>query len=178
MHHPVLKQNQGYFDGISIQQAADFAVFFISKGFYMYLLKTQVLFDAAHFLYGYNGKCKNLHGHEWRVVIEICEPALCTQGQTRDMIVDFSELKDDLRAEADLLDHSLIIEEGSLKDTTLAALRDEGFSIVVFPWRPTAERLAAYFYERMTDRGYHVYRSTVYETPTNCASYMADTQSV
>lgn len=140
----------------------------------MYLLKTQVLFDAAHFLAGYDGKCKNLHGHEWRVVIEICSPVLQEYGQTRDMVYDFSQLKDDLKLEADLLDHALIIEEGSLKDTTLAALHDEGFRIVAFPWRPTAERLAAYFYERMTGRGYQVYRSTVYETPTNCASYMAD----
>lgn len=155
-----------------MMMAAFFAAFF--KVDIMYLLKTEVLFDAAHFLSGYNGKCKNLHGHEWRVVIEICGDSLAGEGQTRDMIADFSDLKNDAREEADLLDHSLLIEEGSLKETTLAALRDEGFEIHVFPWRPTAERLARYFFDRMTKRGYCVDQVSVYETPTNCASWRAD----
>ena len=38
----------------------------------MYYLKTEHSFDSAHFLAGYEGKCRNIHGHEWRVVIEIC----------------------------------------------------------------------------------------------------------
>lgn len=42
----------------------------------MYYLKTEQSFDSAHFLAGYNGKCRNIHGHEWRVVIEICRPDL------------------------------------------------------------------------------------------------------
>ena len=37
----------------------------------MYYLKTEHSFDSAHFLAGYEGKCRNIHGHEWRVVIEI-----------------------------------------------------------------------------------------------------------
>ena len=39
--------------------------------------------------------------------------------------------------------------------------------------RPTAENLAKYFYEYMADKGYQVIRTTVYETPTNAATYMA-----
>lgn len=137
----------------------------------MYLLQTEVFFDAAHFLAGYNGKCKNLHGHRWRVVIEISSETLESQGQTRDMIADFSDLKKDAREEANLLDHALLIEEGSLRESTLAALREEGFSIVIFPWRPTAERLASYFCEKMMLHGYPVSRVSVYETPKNCATY-------
>ena len=52
----------------------------------MYYLKTEHSFDSAHFLAGYEGKCRNIHGHEWRVVIEICRPDLDEEGQTRDMI--------------------------------------------------------------------------------------------
>ena len=36
----------------------------------MYYLKTESSFDSAHFLKGYNGKCRNLHGHRWRVVVD------------------------------------------------------------------------------------------------------------
>ena len=37
----------------------------------MYALKTQAHFDSAHFLHGYDGKCKNIHGHRWTVEAEI-----------------------------------------------------------------------------------------------------------
>ena len=56
----------------------------------MYYLKTESSFDSAHFLKGYDGKCRNLHGHRWRVVVEIAADQLKDEGQTRGMLVDFS----------------------------------------------------------------------------------------
>jgi len=140
----------------------------------MFLLRTEYSFDSAHFLAGYDGKCRNIHGHEWRVIIEICRSELDTAGQTRDMIFDFATLKKDVKEEADLLDHALIVEKGSLRDSTMAALRDEKLKIIELDFRPTSERLAYYFYQKMTGRGYNVYRSTVYETPGNSATYMPE----
>ena len=92
-------------------------------------------------------------------------------GEKRGMLVDFGDLKNDLKKLADELDHSLIIESGSLKDATMEALRDEEFRIVEFPFRPTAENFAKYFYDRMIGLGYRVREAVVYETPNNCASY-------
>ena len=63
----------------------------------MYYLKTEHSFDSAHFLAGYESKCRNIHGHEWRVVIEICRPDLDEEGQTRDMMFDFGQLKKDVK---------------------------------------------------------------------------------
>lgn len=63
----------------------------------MYILKTEHSFDAAHFLYGYDGKCSNIHGHRWRVVLEVCTEDLQEDGQNRGMYVDFGDLKRDLR---------------------------------------------------------------------------------
>lgn len=143
----------------------------------MYLLKTEHSFDSAHFLAGYDGKCRNIHGHEWRVVIEICRDDLDASGQTRDMIFDFGQLKQDVKKEVDDLDHALIIEKGSLRPATLEALHAEEFRIIELPFRPTAERLAAYFYERISNYGYQVYRATVYETPQNCATYYGNMKS-
>lgn len=88
----------------------------------MYTLKTEHSFDAAHFLYGYEGKCSNIHGHRWRVVAEVSSDELETTGQNRGMYVDFGDLKKDLKEIVDYLDHCLIIETGSLKETTLKAL--------------------------------------------------------
>lgn len=137
----------------------------------MYTLKTEQSFDSAHFLADYVGKCRNIHGHRWRVIIEIQGDALLASGEKRGMLVDFGDLKNDLKKLADELDHSLIIESGSLKDATMEALRDEEFRIVEFPFRPTAENFAKYFYDRMSGLGYSVREAVVYETPNNCASY-------
>ena len=71
----------------------------------------------------------------------------------------------------DYLDHCLIIEKGSLKETTLAALESENFRILQFEFRPTAENMAKYFYDKMQDRGYTVKEVTVYEPPNNAAAY-------
>ena len=87
------------------------------------------------------------------------------------MVVDFRTLKDDLKRLADDLDHCLIIEEGSLKETTKEALLEEEFRIVEMPFRPTAENLAEYFYDELEDMEYQVVLVKVYETPNNCAGY-------
>ena len=82
--------------------------------------------------------------------------------------------KKDLKEIVDYLDHCLIIETGSLKETTLKALQDENFRIIQFAFRPTAENMAKYFYDKMIGRGYRVKQITVYETPNNAASYTQD----
>jgi 6-pyruvoyltetrahydropterin/6-carboxytetrahydropterin synthase len=137
----------------------------------MYILKTECDFDAAHFLKGYDGKCSNIHGHRWKVVISVGSEELRAEGTTRGMIVDFSELKQDVKHMADAFDHKLIVEEGSLKAKTMEALLEEEFAIVTVPMRPTAENFSKYFYDQMTEKGYHVVEAVVYETPNNCAAY-------
>ena len=84
----------------------------------MYKLKTESSFDAAHFLTDYHGKCENLHGHRWRVVAYLSQEELCKEGTHKDMVIDFGEFKHALRALTEELDHSFIIEEGSLMPET------------------------------------------------------------
>lgn len=137
----------------------------------MYYLKAENSFDSAHFLYGYNGKCANIHGHRWRVVVEVCSDSVQECGQKRGMIVDFSDLKKDLESLTENFDHTLIYESNSMRESTVNALLEEGFSLTKVCFRPTAENLAKYFYDEMTKRGYSVHLATVYETPNNCAAY-------
>jgi 6-pyruvoyltetrahydropterin/6-carboxytetrahydropterin synthase len=137
----------------------------------MYHLTTNHSFDSAHFLAVYEGKCSNIHGHRWKVVVTVQSMTLQTNKQQNGMLVDFSQLKNDLKEEVDSMDHALIIERNTLKPNTLSALQDEGFQIIMLDFRPTAENLAKYFYNQMKRRGYQVKTATVYETPNNCASY-------
>lgn len=137
----------------------------------MYQLTTEYSFDSAHFLAGYDGKCGNLHGHRWRVLLTVQSETLREDRQQKGMCVDFAELKKDLRTELDALDHVLIIEQGSLRESTMKALQEEKFQVVEMPFRPTAENFARYFYELFTLKGYPVAKVEVYETPNNSAVY-------
>jgi 6-pyruvoyltetrahydropterin/6-carboxytetrahydropterin synthase len=137
----------------------------------MYYLQSEASFDAAHFLKGYAGKCKNIHGHRWRVVATVQGEHLIADGSQRDMLLDFGDLKADLKALADRFDHALLLEIGSLRQETLKALEAEEFHLELLPFRTTAENLAKYFYDQLAVKGYQVTEVSVYETPTNCASY-------
>ena len=134
----------------------------------MYIVKTEDSFDSAHFLARYNGKCRNIHGHRWRVVIEIA-------GENLDdgMVVDFTDIKAALKALTDNLDHSLVMEKDTLKPHTYECLVDEGFRIMIMDFRPTAENFAKYFFDEIKNKGFNIRAAEVYETPNNCARYEA-----
>ena len=134
----------------------------------MYIVKTEDSFDSAHFLARYNGKCRNIHGHRWRVVIEIA-------GENLDdgMVVDFTDIKAALKALTDNLDHSLVMEKDTLKPQTYECLVDEGFRIMIMDFRPTAENFAKYFFDEIKNKVFNIRAAEVYETPNNCARYEA-----
>lgn len=137
----------------------------------MYGLECEYAFDSAHFLTDYYGKCENLHGHRWRVVAKIEQPELQTEGTMKDMVLDFGVFKKTVKEICDRLDHTFLIEEGSLKPDTLAALQGEGFSLTILPFRTTAENLAKYIFGELEERSLPVAEIEVDETPNNRAFY-------
>ena len=56
---------------------------------YNVLFKSEFSFDSAHFLYGYEGKCSNIHGHRWKVEVTVKNAFLQRNGQNKGMIMDF-----------------------------------------------------------------------------------------
>jgi 6-pyruvoyltetrahydropterin/6-carboxytetrahydropterin synthase len=139
----------------------------------MYRIQTETHFDAAHFLAGYQGKCSNLHGHRWRVVVQISRENLRLDPQDTGMVEDFSTVKEALEEISAYYDHSLIYEKNSMKDTTVSALKGEGFLLREVKFRPTAENFAKDFFDRLTALRFPVSAVEVYETPNNCAIYEA-----
>ena len=93
----------------------------------MYYLQTKASFDAAHFLWKYEGKCRNIHGHRWNVVVKIKSQELEQEGQIRGMVVDFGNLKKDLKKLCDSFDHSLIYEVGAFHAMPLHQSGSHGF---------------------------------------------------
>lgn len=132
----------------------------------MHLITSESSFDASHFLTNYEGKCKNIHGHRWRVVVTI-------KGElTNGMLVDFGDFKKDIKDLCDYFDHSFIVEKGSL-DKKLFNLLNKQFVLRVVEFRTTAENFSKYIFEEMSKK-YSVKEVCVYETPNNCARYVCE----
>ena len=91
----------------------------------MFEVRVTADFAAAHFLRDYNGKCENLHGHNYKVYAHVKGPELNEGG----MLLDFSKLKAALRQVCKELDHT------NLND------------FLVFDQNPSAERIAMYIYD-------------------------------
>jgi 6-pyruvoyltetrahydropterin/6-carboxytetrahydropterin synthase len=104
----------------------------------MYKIKTSFDFPMSHRLSKHDGKCKNLHGHNFKVIVCVRAEEL----DKNDMVMDFSDLKEILKPIEDSFDHSMVLNETDvqLKKNIEACL--EGFKIVLFPYDPTAEKLA------------------------------------
>ncbi|MDY6892205.1 MAG: 6-carboxytetrahydropterin synthase QueD [Chloroflexota bacterium] len=67
----------------------------------MYQISVRKHFDAAHYLRGYKGKCEEIHGHRFEVVVAIEAEDLNDIG----IVFDFSDLKNYLSAIIDRFDH-------------------------------------------------------------------------
>ncbi len=78
----------------------------------MYKLVIKTHFSAAHQLRGYQGKCENLHGHNWKVEVTIASERLDDLG----LVIDFKELKQRVGRVLEELDHQLLNELPSFRE--------------------------------------------------------------
>lgn len=137
----------------------------------MYEIATDAYFDSAHFLTDYFGKCENLHGHRWKMTVTIATDELQASGDEAGMVQDFGAFKKRVRTLAEEYDHAFLVEEGSLKQSTLDALASEGFDIKILGFRTTSENLAKHFFDILKGEGMPVVSVEVDETPNNRATY-------
>ncbi|QQO10902.1 6-carboxytetrahydropterin synthase QueD [Breznakiella homolactica] len=122
----------------------------------MYSARVEADFAAAHFLSHYHGKCENLHGHNYRVLLWVRGESLDEGG----MLADFGLLKKALRQVVSELDHS------NLND------------ISEFRGDPSAERIARYIFTSLEKMFGEfsldpalLWAVDVFETPTSMARY-------
>ncbi len=122
-----------------------------------YTLKVVSDFAAAHSLRDYPGDCRRLHGHNWKVEVEVSARELDELG----MAVDFKVIKQAARKATDELDHQYLNEVTPF-DTL----------------NPTAENIAAHLYRRIgkevNDSRVQVSAVTVWETERACVRYTED----
>ena len=142
----------------------------------MFKVKSQIEFDMAHYLSGYNGKCSNLHGHRYKLIVSIKSETLHQEGQLKGMVDDFGNIKEKLKEIEDLFDHKLVIEsneEGLLLSEKLKELPNS-FDVLLVPYRPTAEEMSRDIFHKLKAMGLDVCEVELFETPTNSCTYTED----
>ncbi len=120
----------------------------------IYTLKVLADFASAHTLRDYPGACSRMHGHNWKIEAEV----QATQLNEIGMAIDFKEIKREVRAIADELDHRYLNELAPFQDIN-----------------PTAENIARYFFQRLAQRlnneRVQVSALTIWETDRACVRY-------
>lgn len=145
----------------------------------------SIEFDAGHRVPYHASKCRNPHGHRYRVTAVVEGPIRdASGGAAAGMVVDFGCIKDILTDHVhDVFDHGFLVwESDRLLQALLAAgsRADEdnvgvGWNVIVLPCIPTAEELARWIWNDTVDyfcaEGVRLVEIEVRETPTSIATY-------
>ena len=117
----------------------------------------------AHRLTFHNGKCRNLHGHTYKLEITISGDI-----NKNGIIIDFGDLKEIvIKNIIDKLDHSTAIYE---KDSLLLTNFPKVLKYNIFPYETTAENLSKWIFDKLT-KLLKIKKVRLWETPTNQVTY-------
>ena len=125
-------------------------------GVQIFTLTTFVEFSSAHILNGHEGACKRMHGHNWKVEVEVCGNNLDNIG----MVKDFKEIRKMTKKVVDELDHRFLNDLNAFKDIN-----------------PTAENIAKYIHNQLSlafneDNDIEVKSIKLWETDKSAVKYM------
>lgn len=138
----------------------------------MFVISKEIEFDAGHRVPLHESKCKNPHGHRYRVVAYI-EGDLITEGPESGMVRDFSVVKQLLMDLVhDKYDHGFIVHEQDMDMMNALGFGEGEWKAIVVPFIPTAECLAKGIYDDMKPHLPNLFKIEVWETPTSCAEYI------
>ena len=101
-------------------------------------------FEMAHALHGYDGLCKNIHGHSYKLWVTVKGEVRNENGHVKDgMVIDFAELKEIVKPEIiDKYDHSLVLNANSPHASIDLSVFEKVFYL---PYQPTSENLVMDF---------------------------------
>lgn len=110
-------------------------------------------FDMAHALYGYDGPCKNIHGHTYHLSVTLLGPPETKSGAVKlGMVVDFGDLKEMVKTVVlETFDHALVLNEGA-PYVSSEVIAGEFEKLVLVPWQPTCENLLLHFVDLLKER--------------------------
>ena len=141
----------------------------------------QFSFETGHALYGYDGKCKNVHGHSYRLdVTVIGKPIEDNSNVKFGMVIDFGDLKKIVKSEiVDVFDHATVFNKNTPHLELAKELQERGHNVILADYQPTSEMMILDFAVKLNAKlPNHVklYSLKLRETGTAFAEWYAEDQ--
>lgn len=141
-------------------------------------LTKEFSFEAAHALGGYDGPCREIHGHSYRLFVTIKgTPSRDEQNPKQGMVMDFGVLKNIIHEEIiSRFDHALVLRSTADKEL-LKLLTAQFDNLIEVDYQPTCENMLDDFSRRIIDRlpeGVTLYSLRLHETASSYAEWYAE----
>ena len=100
-------------------------------------------FETGHALYGYDGKCRNVHGHSYKLYVTVIgHPISDTTHVKLGMVIDFSDLKVIVKNKiVDVFDHATVFNKNTPHVELAKELSDRGHKVLLVDYQPTSEMM-------------------------------------
>lgn len=138
----------------------------------------QFSFETGHALYGYDGKCKNVHGHSYRLdVTVIGQPISDNTNVKFGMVIDFKDLKKIVKEEVvDVFDHATVFNKNTPHVELAKELENRGHNVLLVNYQPTSEMMVIDFANKIKKRlpeNLKLHSLKLQETATSFAEWFA-----
>jgi 6-pyruvoyltetrahydropterin/6-carboxytetrahydropterin synthase len=143
-------------------------------------ISKEFTFDMAHALLGYDGLCKNIHGHSYTLVVTVIGLPIQDKSSPKiGMLIDFKDLKNIIKQQIiDRFDHALVLNSATPKDLTGILIKNFD-KIILLDYQPTTENMIADMAGRIQDLlpdNLKLFSLRLRETPTSYAEWYAADQ--
>ncbi|HET8754007.1 MAG TPA: 6-carboxytetrahydropterin synthase [Salinimicrobium sp.] len=142
----------------------------------------QFSFETGHALYGYDGKCRNVHGHSYKLSVTVIGEPISDKSNVKfGMVIDFGDLKKMVRQEiVDVFDHATVFNKNTPHVELAKELQDRGHNVILVDYQPTSENMIQDFAEKINSRlpsNLKLFSLKLQETETSFAEWFAEDQS-
>lgn len=114
----------------------------------------QFSFETGHALYGYDGKCKNVHGHSYKLSVTVIgQPITDNTNVKFGMVIDFGDLKKIVKEEiVNVFDHATVFNKNTPHVELAKELQDRGHNVLLVDYQPTSEMMVIDFSKKINNR--------------------------
>jgi|TARA_B100000809_G_scaffold256935_1_gene297668 6-pyruvoyltetrahydropterin/6-carboxytetrahydropterin synthase len=107
----------------------------------------QFDFETGHALYGYDGKCRNVHGHSYKLSVTVIGTPIQDNEHVKfGMVIDFKDLKTIVKDEiVDVFDHATVFNKNTPHIELAHELEKRGHSVILVEYQPTSEMMLVDF---------------------------------
>ena len=142
----------------------------------------QFDFETGHALYGYDGKCKNVHGHSYKLSVTVIgTPIEDTQDVKYGMVIDFKDLKVIVQEEiVDKFDHATVFNKNTPHVELAHELQTRGHNVILVDYQPTSEMMLVDFAAKINAKipdTITLHSLRLQETATSYAEWFASENS-